>query len=72
MINSNGTQSVLSLPAEGIRGDRAQAPYREGEDHATVQNEDIRTGRYSSQVQILVLLTPAEKVQEVHRRDRVA
>lgn len=64
--------SLLCLPAEGIRGDRAQAPHREGEDHAIVQNEDLRAGRYRGQVQVLVLFAPVEKVQEVHRRNCVS
>lgn len=66
------TNLAFPISAEGIRGDRSQIPDREGEDDASVQNEDIRAGQDSGQVPLLVLLEAAEEVQEVHGRDRAS
>lgn len=56
---------------ERVRGDRAQAPDREGEGHPPLQNEDICPRTHRSQVSFLVFLASTQEVQEVYRRDRL-
>lgn len=57
----------IVILAEGVRSNRPQIADRKGEDHSFIQNEDLRPRSNRRQIQVLVFLETAEKIQEVHR-----